>query len=181
MTQIHGLGLSRLTRWVIASLFLVSLIFVYSKRGWSHINEVLRIPVINYLLVFLLAGLVALLLRLTKKKSRVKRHQKMADIQFINQQLIQLLARVEVMLLIQHKQSQTSIPLFLSIILLILVCLLILDYSYSLYFLNNKLTKNAPDINMPIQNAVINVVLNSISMFIFFSRQIVKLGTDKLG
>jgi len=63
----HGLGLSRLTRWAIASLFLVSLIFVYSERGWSHINEVLRIPVIDYLLVFLLAGLVALLLRLTKK------------------------------------------------------------------------------------------------------------------
>ena len=72
------------------------------------------------------------------------------------------------MLLIQHTQSQTSIPLFLSICLLILECLLILDYSYSLCFLKNKLTKNAPDKNTPIQNAVINVVLNSISIILFF-------------
>jgi hypothetical protein len=62
-----------------------------------------------------------------------------------------------------------------------LECLLILDYSYSLCFLKNKLTKNAPDKNMPIQNAVINVVLNSISIILFFLVDKSKFGTNNLG
>ena len=56
----HGLGLSKLTKWLLAALFIFALVFVYSDRGWSQINEVLRIPMIDYLLVFVLAGLILL-------------------------------------------------------------------------------------------------------------------------
>jgi hypothetical protein len=41
-------------------LFVSGTLIVYSSRGWIQLNEVLRIPIIEYLLVFVLAGLVAL-------------------------------------------------------------------------------------------------------------------------
>ena len=52
VTQMHGLGLSNLIRWIFGVLFIISLLFVYSERGWNQMNEILRIPVIDYLLVF---------------------------------------------------------------------------------------------------------------------------------
>ena len=60
MTQMHGLGLSRSLRWAIglASVFMV--LIVYSSRGWGNLNEVLRIPIIDYILVFAFAGLLLL-------------------------------------------------------------------------------------------------------------------------
>ena len=67
VTQMHGLGLSRMVRWFIASLFVAGLVLVYSARGWQQLNEVLRIPVIDYLLVFVIAGLVALIYRRVRK------------------------------------------------------------------------------------------------------------------
>ena len=67
VTQMHGIGLSRVTRWIISVLFFLSLIYVYSGRGWSQINEVFRIPIIDYLLVFLLSSLIFLIIKLNKK------------------------------------------------------------------------------------------------------------------
>ena len=67
VTQMHGLGLSKLIRWLLAASFIIALLFVYSERGWSQLNEIFRIPVIDYLLVFVLAGLVLLIKRLSKK------------------------------------------------------------------------------------------------------------------
>jgi hypothetical protein len=69
VTQMHGLGLSRLIRWVIAGLFLIALIAIYSERGWSQIHEILRIPVIDYLLVFILAGLVLIIKKLARRSN----------------------------------------------------------------------------------------------------------------
>lgn len=31
---------------------------VYSNRGWGKLNEIVRIPLVDYLAVFLLAGLI---------------------------------------------------------------------------------------------------------------------------
>ena len=67
VTQMHGLGLSRTVRWFIGALFIIGLVAVYSERGWRQINEVFRIPIIDYLLVFILAGLVALIYRRIRK------------------------------------------------------------------------------------------------------------------
>ena len=69
VTQMHGLGLSNLIRWIFGVLFIISLLFVYSERGWNQMNEILRIPVIDYLLVFVLAGLVILIKKLARKSN----------------------------------------------------------------------------------------------------------------
>jgi hypothetical protein len=60
LTQMHGLGLPRWLRWILTGAFIGGAIIVYSSRGWVQFNEVLRIPLIEYLLVFGLAGLIAL-------------------------------------------------------------------------------------------------------------------------
>lgn len=60
ISQMHGLGWSRLTRWLVAGGYVVAALWVYSGRGWGMLNEVIRIPVIEYLVAFLMAGLVAL-------------------------------------------------------------------------------------------------------------------------
>jgi hypothetical protein len=60
LTQMHGLNLPRWLKWAFTALFIGGAGLVYSTRGWIQLNEVLRIPLIEYLLVFVLAGLVAL-------------------------------------------------------------------------------------------------------------------------
>jgi hypothetical protein len=60
LTQMHGLGWSRGLRWLVTGLYIAAALFIYSSRGWVQLNEIVRIPVIEYLLVFVLAGLVAL-------------------------------------------------------------------------------------------------------------------------
>lgn len=68
VTQMHGLPLPRAAKWGIALASLGAMLFVYSSRGWGALNEVLRIPVIDYVLVFVLAGLVVLIQKLAKSR-----------------------------------------------------------------------------------------------------------------
>jgi len=58
ITQMHGLGLKKLTRWLWATAYLITVFWVYQSRGWENLNEILRIPMIDYLLVFVLGGLL---------------------------------------------------------------------------------------------------------------------------
>ena len=58
ITQMHGVGLSHRTRWVIGLGFLAAVVGTYAVLGFGRLDEVLRIPVIEYGLV----GLLALLL-----------------------------------------------------------------------------------------------------------------------
>jgi hypothetical protein len=60
LTQMHGLGWSRWVRWLVTGVYVAGALLVYSSRGWVQLNEIVRIPLIEYLLVFVLAGLVAL-------------------------------------------------------------------------------------------------------------------------
>lgn len=60
LTQMHGLGWSRLVRWLVAGIYIGAALFIYSSRGWANLNEIIRIPMIEYLLVFVLAGVIAL-------------------------------------------------------------------------------------------------------------------------
>ncbi len=60
LTQMHGLGWSRLVRWLVAGFYVAAALLIYSSWGWMQLNEIIRIPVIEYLLVFVLAGLIAL-------------------------------------------------------------------------------------------------------------------------
>jgi hypothetical protein len=57
ITQMHGLGLARWVRWALVFLYVGAVLWVYSERGWSYLNEIIRIPVIDYIAVVVLAGL----------------------------------------------------------------------------------------------------------------------------
>ena len=58
ITQMHGLGWSRWTKGLVLAIYAGSALAVYSQRGWVQLNEIVRIPLIEYLLVFVLAGLI---------------------------------------------------------------------------------------------------------------------------
>ncbi|HSF81255.1 MAG TPA: hypothetical protein VLA49_08480 [Anaerolineales bacterium] len=57
ITQMHGLGLSLRVRLAILAVFTASVLWVYSDVGWARLNEIVRIPVIEYLAAFVLAGI----------------------------------------------------------------------------------------------------------------------------
>ena len=40
------------------ALFVGAVLLVYSDRGWERLNEIIRIPLIEYLAVLVLAGLI---------------------------------------------------------------------------------------------------------------------------
>ena len=58
ITQMHGLGLSRLVRGLILAAYVAAALGVYSQRGWIQLNEIVRIPIIEYLAVFAIAYLI---------------------------------------------------------------------------------------------------------------------------
>lgn len=59
ITQMHGVGLRLWAKALILAAYVAGVVLVYSERGWAQINEIFRIPVIDYLAVLLLAGLIA--------------------------------------------------------------------------------------------------------------------------
>lgn len=60
ISQMHGLNWSRLTRWLVGIGYMAAALIVYSDRGWAKLNEIIRIPFIEYLVAFAIAGLIAL-------------------------------------------------------------------------------------------------------------------------
>ena len=68
ITQMHGLGLSAATRWWTAGVVGVAALAVYSWRGLDRIDEVVRVPAIEYLLVAVLAVLIWAPLRLIRRR-----------------------------------------------------------------------------------------------------------------
>jgi hypothetical protein len=58
VTQMHGMGWSRRTRWALGGAYLAGIVAVYAVRGPSNWHEVLRIAVIDYVGV----GILVLLL-----------------------------------------------------------------------------------------------------------------------
>ncbi|MDI2030355.1 hypothetical protein QFW96_17120 [Saccharopolyspora sp. TS4A08] len=70
ITQMHGLGLSRTVRWVLAALYLAAAVAVYSGRSLLGLNEIVRIPLIEYLVVAVLALLTWVVLRLVRRRKR---------------------------------------------------------------------------------------------------------------
>ena len=73
MTQMHGLGLSRWTRAAIVAVYAALVTWVYAGRGWSRIDEVVRIPLIEILAALLLAGLFALAFAVARRLPPVGR------------------------------------------------------------------------------------------------------------
>jgi hypothetical protein len=58
ITQMHGLGLRCWHKWAIVALYAGAVLWVYNDVGWDRLNEIIRIPVIEYLSVLVLALLV---------------------------------------------------------------------------------------------------------------------------
>lgn len=58
ITQMHGLGLKLWQKGAILALYSGAALFTYNQLGWARLNEIVRIPVIEYLGVFVMAGLV---------------------------------------------------------------------------------------------------------------------------
>jgi hypothetical protein len=67
ITQMHGLGLRLWAKLAILFGYSAAVIAVYNQLGWARLNEIIRIPVIDYLAVLLLAGLVAAGLWIARK------------------------------------------------------------------------------------------------------------------
>jgi len=67
ITQMHGLGLALWSRLLILLGFTASAIIIYYDRGWGQLNEIIRIPLIEYLAAFLLAGIIVGGLWLTRR------------------------------------------------------------------------------------------------------------------
>ncbi|HEX6346514.1 hypothetical protein [Umezawaea sp.] len=64
LTQLHGVGLSTTARWYVAAVFAVGVVAVYSWRGFDRIDEIVRIPAIEYLVTAVVALLVWVGIRL---------------------------------------------------------------------------------------------------------------------
>lgn len=67
ITQMHGLGLSLRARGIILGVYIAAVLWVYSERGWALLNEIFRIPLIDYLAVFVLAGIIGIGLWVARK------------------------------------------------------------------------------------------------------------------
>ena len=57
ITQMHGLGWPRWVPGVVLAAYVAGALAVYGPFGWARLSEVLRIPLIDYAAVFLLAGI----------------------------------------------------------------------------------------------------------------------------
>jgi hypothetical protein len=67
ITQMHGLGLSLRARGLILAVYAALVAWVYSGRGLAKLNEIIRIPVIEYLAVFVLALLIGVVLWVVRR------------------------------------------------------------------------------------------------------------------
>ena len=64
VTQMHGVPLKRWMHWGFLALYVGLALLVYSERGWSALNEVLRIPLAEYGVMLAIALVVVLLIRI---------------------------------------------------------------------------------------------------------------------
>ena len=67
VTQMHGLNLSKWIRWGFLIAYVGSVLFIYNDRGWAKLNEIIRIPAIDYVAVLLLAGILWLIMKATSR------------------------------------------------------------------------------------------------------------------
>ncbi len=65
ITQMHGLGLPRWSKWALFLLYLLGATLVYSSRGPAQLWQLTAIPLIDYPGVIVLALIFALIVRLT--------------------------------------------------------------------------------------------------------------------
>jgi hypothetical protein len=59
ITQMHGLKWPDWAKWATLAAYVIAALAIYSQRGWVQLNEIVRIPIIEYLLVFVLALVIS--------------------------------------------------------------------------------------------------------------------------
>ncbi len=69
ITQMHGLNIPKWLRWSFLAIYIGLAIFVYSGRGIGGIHQITWIPIIDYLIVFILAGLLWGIMKIINKFS----------------------------------------------------------------------------------------------------------------
>jgi hypothetical protein len=77
VTQLYGLGLKRWQTRAITAAFVVGTVVFYGVRGFGQLNEIIRIPAVEYLAAIVLAlliGAVVGLVRAGRKLAGVTRH-----------------------------------------------------------------------------------------------------------
>lgn len=67
ITQMHGLGLSRRIRWLVGSAVIVAALLWYSGDWMTMLQHLGSIPLIEYVVAFVLSGLIWLVLRAFRK------------------------------------------------------------------------------------------------------------------
>lgn len=67
ITQMHGLGLSRRIRWLIGSVVIAAALLWYSGDWKTMLQHLGAIPLIEYMVAFVLSGLIWLVLRTVRK------------------------------------------------------------------------------------------------------------------
>ena len=67
ITQMHGLKIKNWLRWIILGVYLGLAILIYSERGLANIHQIIWIPLIDYLAVFILAGILWLIMGISKR------------------------------------------------------------------------------------------------------------------
>lgn len=74
ITQLHGLPLGRWSKRVIYATFLVSVLVVYglTDRGFGRLNEVIRIPLIDYALIGVIYLLFLLIFGIVRRIGRLR-------------------------------------------------------------------------------------------------------------
>ncbi len=63
LTQLYGLGLKTWQRSGFIALYVGAALYVYNGRLLEGLSEIVRIPAIDYVLVFVLAGIFWLIIK----------------------------------------------------------------------------------------------------------------------
>jgi len=72
VTQMYGLGLKKWQRWGFLGIYVGSMVIIYSLRDWATAYEVVFIPLAEYALVFIMAGIIWLGMKgITRKGTTV--------------------------------------------------------------------------------------------------------------
>jgi hypothetical protein len=80
VTQMHGIGLKRWHKWGFVMAYIIGVVITYSIRGWAEVHEILRIPIGEYALVFVMALLIWLGMRLTSWLTGLSKPEKTSSV-----------------------------------------------------------------------------------------------------
>jgi hypothetical protein len=70
ITQMHGLGLKKWQRWIFFGLYLVGALWIYGPNNITMIHQVTWIPVTEYAVMFIFAGLIWIGMKIASWRNR---------------------------------------------------------------------------------------------------------------